>query len=255
MLIKVRPLFCGCQPKQKVFVIAEDGHSQVMEADGRTPKVRFVDVSTEEMDCSENLRALNKLKSIIDDLASKNVFFNTLDDYPEMTKDSMLAWWEGFDQVQRNIMEDKDLRRPLPLSEESAPRLFAAFDSIVLRHQLDEDARRVWLTRQCSAAQQRRRQELVQTCQFSAASLNQNFVCPSTSTMEIAEYKDLNKLLEGVLPETPMARKHKPFLVLSCGTDPKAIDAFAGYFGPGAANKAKKCPLLWGWVCQLLPVV
>jgi hypothetical protein len=254
MLTEVRPLFCGSQPKQKVFVLNDDG-TPALEADGRTPKVRYVDVPTSEMDCADNLKSLDKLKDIISDLRGQNTFFNTLDNFPEHTTDAMLSWWSDFDKTQREIITVQERRLATPLNGITCPTLFAAFDNIVLQHKLDEAARHLWLTRQCTAARQRRMEELVETCQYSAASINQRFICPTTTTMEVAEYKDLRELLLGVLPNTPTASRHKPFLVLSCGTDHTAIDSFAGYFGPGSANKAKKSPLLWAWVCEVQQVL
>lgn len=254
-LTEVRPLFCASQPKKKVFVLEDDGVTPIMEADGRTPRVRFVDVSAAEMDCSDNLKQLDKLKDIITVLRNSETFFSALSDFPEHTPEAMHAWWEEFDSTQRQIVTDPARRQAAALSSDTAPDLFSAFDNIVLQHKLDEEARHMWLTRQCSAARQRRRQELVQTGQYSAASLNQNFNCPTTTSMEVAEYKDLHALLSGVLPDTPIAQKHKPFLVLSCGTDPKAIDAFAGYFGTGPAHRAKNKPLLWAWVCEVQEVL
>lgn len=255
MLCEVRPLFCGCQPKKRVYVFEDDGTTPAYEADGVTPKTRLVDIPSTEMDCTDNLSSLEKLMTIIKVLHDKHAMYNTLEKYPEHTTEAMMSWWEEFHKYQKDIMLLPSLRGPVPLNSTTDPDLFAAFDNLILQHQLDEGARHTWLTQQCPAARMRHRQELVRTCEYSSVSLNQNFTCPTTSTMEVAEYKDLQALLAGVLPETPMARRHKPFLVLSCGTDPKAIDLFAGYFGKGPSTKAKKSPLLWAWVCEVQEVL
>jgi hypothetical protein len=255
MLKEVRPLFCAHQPKKKVFEFNDDG-TPAFEQDGRTPKVKFVDVSAEDMDCRENLRALDKLKGIITELhQSKKFFYTDLQQYPEHTTDNMVSWWQDFDRTQRDIMMDPQKRCRQPLTPTSDSRLFSAFNTVVLTHNMDDAARNDWLTRQCAAARRSRMDDLVRDSEYGVEGLLRQYTCPTTSTLEVAEYDDLRKMLEGVLPETPATRKQKPFLVLSCGTDPKAIDDWAGYFGPGKKAADKKHPLLWAWVCEVQEVL
>lgn len=254
LLCETRPLFCAHQPKRKVFVLNEDGVTYAKEADGHTPRVKYVDIASADMDCKDFLKSLDKLKEVIQELQDSETFFSTdLIKYPQHTPENMIAWWSTFDETQRAIIMDPNRRRPKNLNMDTDPSLFAAFDSVILRHKLDEQARHLWLTRQCDAALRMRTEERIIECSYSEEGLHASFNCPTTATAEVAEYDDLREMLKGVLPETPTYNKHKPFLVLSCGTDRKAIDDFAGYFGPGP--KDKKSPLLWAWVCEVQEVV
>ena len=240
MLSEVRPLFLIAQPKYEQTVVDIDGN--VLRNTDGSERTRQANLATADMDCTEYLQKLQRLRAAISAMADRNYFYCTR--FPEETKDNMLQWWDDFCTEQEAIMLYPQRRRSVLLSATSADKLHDAVHCLLGTSCVEHTIRvNRWVSDMVAAEELP--QLLVQRSQYSESYRLLNYQAPSTRTQEVAEYDDLEPLFKGIL-EDPRA---KFFLVLSCGTDASNIDDFAGYVGEGAKDKSK--PLLWVWVAQV----